>query len=54
MTDFTGYISTQMYVPYVSLGSRYGASSAMDPAEEEVRKEIRALKGLVLNRSVVC
>ncbi|KAJ7811135.1 hypothetical protein B0H14DRAFT_3150870 [Mycena olivaceomarginata] len=50
MTDFTGYISTQMYVPYVSLGSRYGSSSAMDPAEEEVRKEIRALKGLVLNR----
>ncbi|KAF8142307.1 hypothetical protein K438DRAFT_1995160 [Mycena galopus ATCC 62051] len=50
MTDFTGYISTQMYAAYVPLGSRFGSGSTLNPAEEEVRKEIRALKGLVLNR----
>ncbi|KAJ6490311.1 hypothetical protein C8R47DRAFT_1177115 [Mycena vitilis] len=48
MTDFTGYISSQMYAPYLPV--RYGPSSSVNPAEEEVRKEIRALKGLVLNR----
>ncbi|KAJ6515627.1 hypothetical protein C8R45DRAFT_957148 [Mycena sanguinolenta] len=48
ITDFTGYISSQMYAPYTPIGSRFGAT--LNPAEEEVRKEIRALKGLVLNR----
>ncbi|KAJ7930054.1 hypothetical protein B0H13DRAFT_2310088 [Mycena leptocephala] len=48
MTDFTGYISSQMYAPY--LGARFGPGASMSPAEEDVRKEIRALKGLVLNR----
>ncbi|KAF7355535.1 hypothetical protein MSAN_01470600 [Mycena sanguinolenta] len=48
ITDFTGYISSQMYAPYTPVGSRFGAT--LNPAEEEVRKEIRALKGLVLNR----
>ncbi|KAJ7232222.1 hypothetical protein B0H12DRAFT_1192388 [Mycena haematopus] len=48
MTDFTGYISSQMYAPY--LPGRFGSGATMNPAEEEVRKEIRALKGLVLNR----
>ncbi|KAF7352564.1 hypothetical protein MVEN_01221700 [Mycena venus] len=50
MTDFTGYISSQMYMPYLPVGGRFGSGSTMAPAEEEVRKEIRALKGLVLNR----
>jgi hypothetical protein len=50
MTDFTGYISSQMYAPY--LGARFGPGASMSPAEEDVRKEIRALKGLVLNRSI--
>ncbi|KAJ6539622.1 hypothetical protein B0H19DRAFT_1179855 [Mycena capillaripes] len=48
MTDFTGYISSQMYAPYLPV--RFGPNSTMNPAEEDVRKEIRALKGLVLNR----
>ncbi|KAJ7044596.1 hypothetical protein C8F04DRAFT_1026910 [Mycena alexandri] len=48
MTDFTGYISSQMYAPYVA--ARFGPTSTMGPVEEDVRKEIRALKGLVLNR----
>ncbi|KAJ7780990.1 hypothetical protein B0H16DRAFT_1404079 [Mycena metata] len=49
MTDFTGYISSQMYTPFV-VGARFGPTSTLGPVEEDVRKEIRALKGLVLNR----
>ncbi|KAJ7167461.1 hypothetical protein C8R46DRAFT_250404 [Mycena filopes] len=49
MTDFTGYISSQMYAPYLA-GARFGPTSTMGPVEEDIRKEIRALKGLVLNR----
>ncbi|KAJ7639077.1 hypothetical protein FB45DRAFT_787694, partial [Roridomyces roridus] len=51
MTDFTGYISTQMYSPFLpTAGNRYSSGASLAPAEEDVRKEIRALKGLVLNR----
>ncbi|KAJ7490299.1 hypothetical protein B0H11DRAFT_1019220 [Mycena galericulata] len=50
MTDFTGYISSQMYAPYLPLQQRLGPGASLSPAEEDVRKEIRALKGLVLNR----
>ncbi|KAJ7228365.1 hypothetical protein GGX14DRAFT_538652 [Mycena pura] len=50
MTDFTGYISSQMYAPYVPMGTRFAPGVAMGAVEEEVRKEIRTLKGLVLNR----
>ncbi|KAF7291027.1 hypothetical protein HMN09_01281900 [Mycena chlorophos] len=50
MTDMTGYISANMYAQYSPIGSRIGASVPLGPAEEEVRKEIRTLKGLVLNR----
>lgn len=57
--DFTGYITTQTYQfaarTMPGLGaSRYlgtfSQSPPLDPQEEEIRKEIRALKGLVLNR----
>lgn len=57
LSDFTGYITTQTYslgfisstsLPSTILG---GASASGDSAQEdEVRREIRALKGLVLNR----
>ncbi|KAJ7094529.1 hypothetical protein B0H15DRAFT_126932 [Mycena belliarum] len=51
MSDFTGYISSQIYVPFASSVSRFTPGGGLlGPAEEEVRKEIRALKGLVLNR----
>ncbi|KAK7061956.1 hypothetical protein R3P38DRAFT_3166948 [Favolaschia claudopus] len=50
MSDFTGYISSQMYAPYLPVGNRFGTGPTLNTAEEEVRKEIRALKGLVLNR----
>ena len=61
LTDLTGYIATQTYagmsIPYGYSGYGYGVSSVTGaaspaPEEEEIRKEIRALKGLVLNRSV--
>ncbi|KAG6878582.1 hypothetical protein C0993_003037 [Termitomyces sp. T159_Od127] len=54
LSEFTGYISTQMYMPYQApssaAGFLSGHSSSIGPAEEEFRREIRALKGLVLNR----
>ncbi|KAF7301891.1 hypothetical protein MIND_00755100 [Mycena indigotica] len=50
MTDMTGYISANMYSQYAPMGSRIGSGATLGPAEEEVRKEIRTLKGLVLNR----
>ncbi|KAH0587834.1 hypothetical protein H2248_006591 [Termitomyces sp. 'cryptogamus'] len=53
LSDFTGYISTQMYMPYQAPTSAAGflsGNSSLGPAEEEFRREIRALKGLVLNR----
>ncbi|KAL4081557.1 hypothetical protein V8B97DRAFT_2001709 [Scleroderma yunnanense] len=57
LSDFTGYITTQTYslgfVSSTSLSStiRGGTSASGGSAQEdEVRREIRALKGLVLNR----
>ncbi|KAJ6628911.1 hypothetical protein B0H10DRAFT_104330 [Mycena sp. CBHHK59/15] len=50
LTDFTGYISSQIYTPYRPLVNRFTMPGNLSPAEEEMRKEIRALKGLVLNR----
>ncbi|KAF7332292.1 hypothetical protein MKEN_00110400 [Mycena kentingensis (nom. inval.)] len=49
-SDLTGFISAQMYSHYVPIGTRLGSGVSLGPAEEEVRKEIRTLKGLVLNR----
>ena len=51
LADFTGYLTTQTY----SLASHRlripGVQSELPSSQEEdVRKEIRALKGLVLNR----
>ncbi|KAK2466070.1 hypothetical protein APHAL10511_001712 [Amanita phalloides] len=54
LSDLTGYISSQLYSPYKppsGFGGFSGSgSSLLSPAEEELRREIRALKGLVLNR----
>jgi hypothetical protein len=53
LSDFTGYITTQLYaLPSTSSyrGLGYNAGSTLGSDEEELRKEIRALKGLVLNR----
>ena len=48
LSDFTGYIASQTYtVPF-----KYGITTSLTPEEEELRREIRALKGLVLNRYV--
>lgn len=55
MSDFTGYLSTQVYMPYRSTSVGMGVPSSDNekaPLEEELRREIRALKGLVLNRYV--
>lgn len=52
LSDFTGYIATQTY----AVPSTYrlgGSTSSLPPEVEEARREIRALKGLVLNRYVV-
>ncbi|KAF8165471.1 hypothetical protein B0H34DRAFT_649677 [Crassisporium funariophilum] len=51
LSDFTGYISTQVYLPYrPSPGMGLPSNQGQNPVEDEVRREIRALKGLVLNR----
>ena len=56
LTDLTGYLTTQTYVLPSSGFSGYGVtgytttSTLAIPQQEELRKEIRALKGLVLNR----
>ncbi|KAH9948389.1 hypothetical protein B0H21DRAFT_707808 [Amylocystis lapponica] len=48
LADLTGYIATQTYTGFRTHASGFGAAL---PAEgEDVRREIRALKGLVLNR----
>ena len=46
LSDFTGYISAQVYLPYRPAGF----PNATNTVEDEVRREIKALKGLVLNR----
>ena len=56
LTDLTGYLTTQTYIlptggfsGYSGIG--YTTSSTLaTPQQEEIRKEIRALKGLVLSR----
>jgi len=50
LSDFVGYISTQVYMPYRPPTSGVGVGSNLNPIEEQLRREIRALKGLVLNR----
>ncbi|KIJ56773.1 hypothetical protein M422DRAFT_22920 [Sphaerobolus stellatus SS14] len=53
LTDLTGYLSKETFATYNgNTGLRgYGFSNnQLSPAQEEVRREIRALKGLVLNR----
>ena len=46
LSDFTGYISAQVYLPYRPVGF----PNTTNTVEDEVRREIKALKGLVLNR----
>ncbi|KAF8529112.1 hypothetical protein BU17DRAFT_80297 [Hysterangium stoloniferum] len=53
LTDFTAFLSKETFDLYGnSLGFRHAFSGArnLSPAQEDVRREIRALKGLVLNR----
>lgn len=51
LSDFTGYITTQTYtLSLPSIRSTNGIASGGNPVEDELRREIRALKGLVLNR----
>jgi len=52
LTELTGYISTHVYVPYRAPvgGMGLSASSGLSPAAQALKTEIRALKGLVLNR----
>lgn len=49
VSGLTGYITTQTYSLPLSMSSS-SSSSRLAPELEEVKKEIRALKGLVLNR----
>lgn len=56
LTDLTGYLTTQTYVLPSGGFSGYGVtgytttSTLATPQQEELRKEIRAMKGLVLSR----
>ena len=58
LADLTGYITTQTYSFAASsfgIPSAFGTGASstttlLPPQHEEIRKEIRALKGLVLNR----
>ncbi|TFY74313.1 hypothetical protein EWM64_g9700 [Hericium alpestre] len=50
LIDFTGYLTTQTYALSSSYRFAGVGSSTLGPEEENVRREIRALKGLVLNR----
>ncbi|KAG7449418.1 uncharacterized protein BT62DRAFT_964598 [Guyanagaster necrorhizus] len=52
LSDLTGYISAQVYVPfrpYSASGQSNNNNTSPTPADE-LKREIRALKGLVLNR----
>ncbi|KAL0580093.1 hypothetical protein V5O48_001952 [Marasmius crinis-equi] len=49
LSEFTGYISTQVYAPYKPPAS-VGSNPSNSTVEDELKKEIRALKGMVLNR----
>ncbi|KAF7975120.1 hypothetical protein HWV62_10413 [Athelia sp. TMB] len=50
ISEFTGYLTTQIYAMPIHRPPGFGPSQTLNPEEEELRKEIRALKGLVLNR----
>ncbi|KAF9647843.1 hypothetical protein BDM02DRAFT_3180411 [Thelephora ganbajun] len=56
LTDLTGYLTTQTYILPTSGFSGYGvtgyttSSILATPQQEELRKEIRAVKGLALSR----
>lgn len=58
LIDFTGYLTTKTYalasamhrLPGTTMPSPQTATTGIE--EEEIRMEIKALKGLVLNRSV--
>ena len=52
LVDFTGYLTTKTYALASAMHRLPGTTppSGMPIEEEEVRMEIKALKGLVLNR----
>jgi hypothetical protein len=51
LVDFTGYLTAQTYSFGAYGRQTYGGTDTkLSPAAEEARREIRALKGLVLNR----
>ncbi|KAF9076978.1 hypothetical protein BDP27DRAFT_1379862 [Rhodocollybia butyracea] len=50
MSEFTGYISSNIYTPYRPPSIPGIASPLTAEPADELKKEIRALKGLVLNR----
>ena len=52
LSDFTGEISAQVYLPYqpLTMGTGLPSATAKSSIQDELRREIRALKGLVLNR----
>jgi hypothetical protein len=54
LIDFTGYLTTKTYALASAMHRLPGItpSSATAIEEEEIRMEIKALKGLVLNRCV--
>jgi hypothetical protein len=55
LIDFTGYLTTKTYALASAMHRLPGATptpTTTEIEEEEIRMEIKALKGLVLNRSV--
>ncbi|KIK67802.1 hypothetical protein GYMLUDRAFT_794327 [Collybiopsis luxurians FD-317 M1] len=50
MSELTGYISSNLYIPYRPPPILGASSTSTGDASDELKKEIRALKGLVLNR----
>ncbi|KIY49436.1 hypothetical protein FISHEDRAFT_41153 [Fistulina hepatica ATCC 64428] len=51
LSDLTGYISSQVYIPYrPTVGFGFGQNPHANTVEADLRREIRAMKGLVLNR----
>ena len=58
LIDFTGYLTTKTYALASTMPMHRLPGATPSPAttgieEEEIRMEIKALKGLVLNRSVL-
>jgi len=50
LVDFTGYITTQIYSFGLHPLGMNGTATTGSTEVDEIRREIRALKGLVLNR----